>query len=408
MSTATEKEDNDTLSNLPPFYDNLHKTYITSLASKIDKPTSYEGAVMEHLRMSGVYWSITALSLIRSPQEVDELMGLTTTPTTSQDDKRPSIVDWVFACYDKDSGGFGGNIGHDGHLLYTLSALQILAIANKLDDERLNVEKVSQFIAQLQQPDGSFAGDGWGEIDTRFSYCALSALAILQKLPSPEETDGIVDVKKAAEYVASCKNFDGGFGCVPGAESHAGQIFCCVGALSIAQSLHLLDADLLSWWLAERQCDSGGLNGRPEKQADVCYSWWILSALSILGKVPWISTDKLGGFILQCQDEEDGGIADRPGNMPDVFHTFFGIAGLSLIGYLNRVRIDGEEDEEERRVYRKIDPVYALPTDVVERLGLSGQIMSRDVGKSKEEDEINERLKMYCVLKDKDEKKGLS
>jgi len=406
MPTATEKEDNDTLSNLPPFYDNLHKTYITSLASKIDKPTSYEGAVMEHLRMSGVYWSITALSLLRSPQEVDELMGLTT--TTSQDDKRPSIVDWVFACYDKDSGGFGGNIGHDGHLLYTLSALQILAIANKLDDERLNVEKVSQFIAQLQQPDGSFAGDSWGEIDTRFSYCALSALAILQKLPSPEETDGIVDVKKAAEYVASCKNFDGGFGCVPGAESHAGQIFCCVGALSIAQSLHLLDADLLSWWLAERQCDSGGLNGRPEKQADVCYSWWILSALSILGKVPWISTDKLGGFILQCQDEEDGGIADRPGNMPDVFHTFFGIAGLSLIGYLNRVRIDGEEDEEERRVYRKIDPVYALPTDVVERLGLSGQIMSRDVGKSKEEDEINERLKMYCVLKDKDEKKGLS
>eukprot|EP00957_Ditylum_brightwellii_P018742 1408392-Ditylum_brightwellii.AAC.1 len=197
MPTATEKEDNDTLSNLPPFYDNLHKTYITSLASKIDKPTSYEGAVMEHLRMSGVYWSITALSLLRSPQEVDELMGLTT--TTSQDDKRPSIVDWVFACYDKDSGGFGGNIGHDGHLLYTLSALQILAIANKLDDERLNVEKVSQFIAQLQQPDGSFAGDGWGEIDTRFSYCALSALAILQKLPSPEETDGIVDVKKAAE-----------------------------------------------------------------------------------------------------------------------------------------------------------------------------------------------------------------
>lgn len=42
---------------------------------------------------------------------------------------------------------------------------------------------------------------------------------------------------------------------------------------------------LLGWWLCERQCDSGGLNGRPEKQADVCYSWWILSALRILGKV---------------------------------------------------------------------------------------------------------------------------
>lgn len=85
--------------------------------------------------------------------------------------------------------------------------------------------------------------------------------------------------------VCSCKNFDGGFGAVPGAESHAGQIFCCVAALSICNALHHVDEQLLGWWLSERQCDSGGLNGRPEKQADVCYSWWILSALSILGRV---------------------------------------------------------------------------------------------------------------------------
>lgn len=84
---------------------------------------------------------------------------------------------------------------------------------------------------------------------------------------------------------SSCRNFDGGFGAVPGAESHAGQIFCCIGALSIVGRLDTVDLDLLGWWLSERQCDSGGLNGRPEKQADVCYSWWILSSLSILGRV---------------------------------------------------------------------------------------------------------------------------
>lgn len=81
-----------------------------------------------------------------------------------------------------------------------------------------------------------------------------------------------------------CRNFDGGFGAVPGAESHAGQIFCCVGALSIGGALDQVDENLLGWWLSERQCDSGGLNGRPEKQADVCYSWWILSCLRILGR----------------------------------------------------------------------------------------------------------------------------
>ena len=57
------------------------------------------------------------------------------------------------------------------------------------------------------------------------------------------------------------------------------------GALSIAGALKELDRDLLGWFLSERQCDSGGLNGRPEKQADVCYSWWILSCLRIIGRV---------------------------------------------------------------------------------------------------------------------------
>ncbi len=33
-----------------------------------------------------------------------------------------------------------------------------------------------------------------------------------------------VDVEKAVQYVMACMNFDGGFGRVPGSESHAGQV----------------------------------------------------------------------------------------------------------------------------------------------------------------------------------------
>ncbi len=64
-------------------------------------------------------------------------------------------------------------------------------------------------------------------MDTRFSYCALSCLSLLGRLDA-------VDVGRAVAFILACKNFDGGFGCVPGAESHAGQVFCCVGGLSIA------------------------------------------------------------------------------------------------------------------------------------------------------------------------------
>ncbi|CAB9522575.1 transferase type-2 subunit beta [Seminavis robusta] len=367
-----------TTTDVPPFFAGLHTSYIAGLAEKLDAKTSYEGAVTEHLRMSGVYWSLTALSLLKSPEEVDVIMGLTA-PTAG----RPiSIVDWVLQCYDNRSGGFGGNIGHDGHLLYTLSAIQILALADRLQDERfLNLkESVIDFVAARQQPtDGSFTGDEWGEIDTRFTYCALSSLSILKALDR-------VNVTQAADFILSCRNFDGGFGCTIGAESHAGQVFTCVGALSIAKSLHKLDADLLGWWLAERQCDSGGLNGRPEKQADVCYSWWILSVLSITGRVSWINRDKLATFILKCQDDEDGGIADRPDDMADIFHTFFGISGLSLLGHLHAAI-------PECAPFRQIDPVYALPTDVVQKLGLQGQIMVAQEG-----DSVEERLQQYDTL----------
>jgi geranylgeranyl transferase type-2 subunit beta len=80
--------------------------------------------------------------------------------------------------------------------------------------------------------------------------------------------------------------------------------------------------------------------------------------------VNWIDQNKLADFILDCQDPS-GGISDRPGNMADVFHTFFGVAGLSLLGKL------GENSDQ----HRVIDPVYALPLDLVLSLGLPRELL---------------------------------
>ena len=63
-------------SAIGPFHDALHAKYVVELGHKLDSPTSYEGAISEHLRMSGVYWSLGALSLLRDADEVDESMGL--------------------------------------------------------------------------------------------------------------------------------------------------------------------------------------------------------------------------------------------------------------------------------------------------------------------------------------------
>ncbi|XP_051477778.1 uncharacterized protein LOC127385746 [Apus apus] len=73
---------------------------------------------------------------------------------------------------------------------------------------------------------------GSGETDTRFSFCAAATLALLGRLDA-------IDVGKAVEFVLSCMNFDGGFGCRPGSESHVGQSTTNFAAASPG-SCHLL------------------------------------------------------------------------------------------------------------------------------------------------------------------------
>lgn len=162
----------------------------------------------------------------------------------------------------------------------------------------------------------------------------------------------LVDIDKAVSFIASCANFDGGYGSKPEAESHSGQIFTCLAALSIVKRLDLVDKEKLGRWLSERQLPGGGLNGRPEKTQDVCYSWWVLSSLAMIDRTHWIDRDALIRFILNCQDTDAGGFSDEPGNMTDVFHTCFGLTGLSLLGY------QGLEE---------VDPVYCLPKPVIQR-----------------------------------------
>lgn len=77
--------------------------------------TCFEFFATEHFRMSGTYWGLTALHLLG---RLDLINGT-------------DVVAWVLSCQ-RENGGFGGSERHDAHLLYTLSALQILALYDKL------------------------------------------------------------------------------------------------------------------------------------------------------------------------------------------------------------------------------------------------------------------------------------
>ncbi|KAF9589559.1 hypothetical protein IFM89_025685, partial [Coptis chinensis] len=103
-----------------------HVKYILALEKKDD----IESVLMEHLKMSGAYWGLATLDLLGKLGTVD----------------RDEVVSWVLQCQ-HESGGFAGNVGHDPHLFYTLSAVQILALLGKLDV--LDYENVSDCILKL-------------------------------------------------------------------------------------------------------------------------------------------------------------------------------------------------------------------------------------------------------------------
>jgi geranylgeranyl transferase type-2 subunit beta len=62
----------------------------------------------EYLRMSGIYWGLTAIELIGNLERMN----------------KQEVLDFIKVCQD-DSGGISASTGHDPHLLYTLSAVQV-------------------------------------------------------------------------------------------------------------------------------------------------------------------------------------------------------------------------------------------------------------------------------------------
>jgi geranylgeranyl transferase type-2 subunit beta len=66
-------------------------------------------------------------------------------------------------------------------VVVTWHVTQVLAILDALD--KVDRDRTAAYVASLQRPDGAFMGDEWGEVDTRFVYCALNCLSLLGRLP---------------------------------------------------------------------------------------------------------------------------------------------------------------------------------------------------------------------------------
>jgi len=329
--------------------------------------------VAEPSLLSAVYWVVCGHALVGKALPA-ELQGRT--------------LEFILSCRCQ-SGGFSPHPNHPAHILPTLSAVQLLILLGRRDMLEVGgpcrAEEIISYVRSLRLPDGSFRGRTAvaSEGDCRFVYAALCTLSLLIAPADPDGDSQVLD--ETVAWLLRCQNLDGGFGCRPDGEceSHAGHTFCSLASLRLADesgklSLPPRNRSRLVRWLCDRQCGTaGGLNGRPGKAPDVCYTWWTLASVELLrGRCGKASTETaadlvdeldmadffdlsdLRGFIAKCMCSA-GGVAAHPGDDPDPFHTFFGLAGLSLLDHADTSRTGAKP------WLASISPVLAMPVSYV-------------------------------------------
>lgn len=221
--------------------------------------------------------------------------------------------------------GAPSNSEYDGaHLAMTYTALAVLLI---LGDDLSRVRRLQTlaFVRSMQDKRGSFSACESGESDLRFLFCAAATCTMLRDTGWRG-----MDVEAATAYVVAAQSYDGGIGLSAGQEAHGGSTYTALASLSLMGTLQRLRRPQAAvQWCVERQL--GGFQGRPNKDEDTCYSFWIGASLELLGAPQLSEPSSVGAFAQRCECLAVGGFSKHPGAYPDVLHSYFAICGLSLV-----------------------------------------------------------------------------
>ena len=271
-------------------------------------------------RLSIVYFCIIGLDVLGSLDSIEPSL-------------RQQWVDWIYTCQ-VSTGGFKNAPGsaseyNPAHVAATYFALASLIT---LGDNHVRVHRheTLRWIQSLQLQEGNFAatlvkGIPQGERDLRFSYCACAAAHLLNAPPST------IDYARLSTFISSCVSYNGLVGQRAAAEGHAGLTYCALAIYSLSNGSMkspTCNDDFLGA-LLQLQCEGGGFSGRVNKNADSCYSYWVMASLSLLQAECSSSTSNVE-FLLGEVQHQFGGFSKTKGDHPDPLHSCLSLLSLSL------------------------------------------------------------------------------
>ncbi|KAH6623764.1 terpenoid cyclases/protein prenyltransferase alpha-alpha toroid [Chaetomium tenue] len=279
--------------------------------------------------------------------------------------------------------------------LFALQLLALLADEGEEERAFEGVDRVQtlRWLRRLQRADGSFGEavswmpgkEAWlvgGGYDMRYCYIAVAVRWMLRGEEGEGEGVGDLDVRGLERYILGSQTYDGGFAGSSKEEPHAGYAYCAIAALSLldrpltnSTALHpnkilhsgIRNMPALLHWLASRQfvyleppsnpddddedednfllpsrladlsltppsTTHVACNGRCNKVADTCYTWWVGAALANLGHADLVDWRGSRRFLLDKMAHRIGGFSKHPGGPPDVYHGCFGLAALAVMG----------------------------------------------------------------------------
>ncbi|KAF2749645.1 geranylgeranyl transferas-like protein type i beta subunit [Sporormia fimetaria CBS 119925] len=266
------------------------------------------------------------------------------------------------------------------HIPGTFFSLLVLVLLGD-DLKRVKRKETLIWLNRMQRPDGSFgetigqAGRVEGGNDTRFGYMATGIRWILRgDIEGHVDDVPDIDVDKFVQCVRDSETYDGGISEAPFHEAHAGFACCAVSALALLDRLPvqtsqqkdqrlrgITDLPSTLHWLVSRQTltleegeeDEGeqngdanpskgaqsqqdlsmvGMNGRCNKIADTCYAYWVCAPLDVLGHLHLVDTQRIRLWLLDMTQHFIGGFGKLPGDPPDIYHSYLGLFTLAMFG----------------------------------------------------------------------------
>lgn len=262
--------------------------------------------------------------------------------------------------------------------------------------EDIDVAALVRHIRRSQSYDGGFSESLGHESHAGYAYCAVAALALLdrpveggasepeaeeqQQTPTPHYSqsrllqEGIPDIPRFISFLISRQ-----FAYLEKEEQKAEED-------EDEEDPETANFQMASLSLSEPDQDTKhiGFNGRCNKVADTCYTWWVLGSLSVLGVLNTSSSSPPSSqshntvdpsalkaaraFLLDKTQHAIGGYGKRAGDPPDIYHSSLGLFALATMGDPS---------------LKKVDAGLAVSVDTVRRIEAGRRGLLRRAGQSR-------------------------